>query len=372
MTELQVSLIAIGSSIVVGVISYNKWQEYKARKSVERAFSSSPEDVLMRDTAATPGQRREPLLDDASDGDTDPGMRGNASHAQDAGAHADQHREQGGMPLEPAAPERPQKALPVDERIDCEIAIELEGPVRGEKVLPALQRLGHVGGKAVHYIGQAEDGQWEAVATGGVYTTLRAGVQMANRNSNLNEIEYSEVVSRLRQVADEIGGESFVPDMTQVMVTARQLHQFVSEHDAQLGVTVHSKGAPWAINTLLAALERHGFDLRPDGRLVMQDGENGVLFSLSTNVTLAEETTNRLTLLLDVPRVAPERDGFGAMVACARMLAARLDGVVVDDAGQPLSEAEIAGIAAQVDGFYAEMEAADIPAGSVRALRLFS
>jgi len=64
-----------------------------------------------------------------------------------------------------------------------------------------------------------------------------------------------------------------------------------------------------------------GFDLRPDGRLVMPDGDGGILFSLSTNVTLAAETTSKLTLLLDVPCVAPLRDGFGAMIACARMLA---------------------------------------------------
>jgi len=135
---------------------------------------------------------------------------------------------------------------------------------------------------------------------------------------------------------------------------------------------VQSKGAPWAINTLLAALERQGFDLRPDGRLVMPDGEGGVLFSLSTNVTLAAETTSRLTLLLDVPRVAPARDGFGAMTACARMLASRLDGVVVDDGNQPLTDPTLAEIAEQVAAFYQHMESANIPAGSTRAMRLFS
>jgi FtsZ-interacting cell division protein ZipA len=144
------------------------------------------------------------------------------------------------------------------------------------------------------------------------------------------------------------------------------------EYDAQLSVNVQSKGAPWNIGTLLAALERQGFDLRPDGRLVMQDGDGGTLFSLSTNVTLAAETTSRLTLLLDVPRVAPQRDGFGAMIACAKMLAARLDGVVVDDGGQPLSDTALAEIAEQVSAFYSHMDSANIPAGSTRALRLFS
>jgi hypothetical protein len=57
MTDLQASLIGIGGAIVAGVISYNKWQEYKARKTMERAFSSSHDDVLMG-SAAWPCRRR--------------------------------------------------------------------------------------------------------------------------------------------------------------------------------------------------------------------------------------------------------------------------------------------------------------------------
>ena len=53
MTDFQMSLIAAGGVFVVGVITYNKWQEHKARKTVARAFSSDHDDVLMRtDTAA--------------------------------------------------------------------------------------------------------------------------------------------------------------------------------------------------------------------------------------------------------------------------------------------------------------------------------
>ena len=96
------------------------------------------------------------------------------------------------------------------------------------------------------------------------------------------------------------------------------------------------------------------------------------LFSLTTNVTPAEETTARLTLLLDVPCVAPARDGFGAMVGCAKSLVARLDATIVDDYNQPLTDAALSEIAGQVQEFYAEMNNADIPAGSTRALRLFS
>src|SRR5207253_1276097 len=147
----------------------------------------------------------------------------------------------------------------------------------------------HVGNKPVHFVGLREDGNWDTISRGNVYTSLAAGVQLANRSTALNEIEYSELVTRLRQVADELDAEPEVPDMSRVISMARELQQFVTEYDAKLSVNVISKGAPWAVNTLLAALERQGFDLRPDGKLVMPDGDGGILFSLSTNVTLAAE-----------------------------------------------------------------------------------
>ena len=366
MTELQASLIAIGGAIVAGVISYNKWQEYKTRKSVERAFSSAHDDVLMKEShsAATDGRRIEPVLVDGFDDAAIDALIPESLPESRPESHAD--------PSENFQSGTVEKELPIDELIDCIIPLGLDGSVRGEKILPVLQTLRHVGSKPVRFIGQTAGGDWEAIAHGGVYTALYAGVQLANRSSALNELEYSELVMRLRQVTDQLGAEPDVPDMSDVMEASRGLHQFVTEYDAQLSVNVLSNGAPWAINTLLAALERQGFDLRPDGRLVMSDGDGGALFSLSTNVTLAAETTPRLTLLLDVPRVQPSRNGFGAMVACAKSLAARLGGAVVDDANQPLTQPALEEITAQVNAFYADMEAAEIPAGSNRALRLFS
>lgn len=365
MTDLQASLIAIGSAIVVGVISYNKWQEYKARKSVERAFSSGPDDVLMHapdGKLSALQERQEPAF---------------VAPGQAVESVAEGMPETIGAPVEytpemPASTAGAPRDLPLDELVDCMIALTLEQPIRGEKVIGPIQQLRHVGNKPVHYIGMRDDGTWEAITHGSVYTTLQAGVQLANRTSALNEIEYSELVTRLRTVADELGAEADVPDMTPVMKSARALYQFVSEFDAQLSVNIQSNDGPWAISTLLSALEKQGFDLRPEGRLVMPDGDGGVLFSLSTNVTLAADTTSRLTLLLDVARVAQPRNGFGAMIACCRSLAMRMNGTVTDDGSQPLTEPALAEIAGQVKEFYANMAAAGIPAGSARALRLFS
>jgi hypothetical protein len=462
MTDFQTSLIAAAGVFVAGVFIYNKWQEHKAKKSVERAFASEHDDVLMR--TEEPGfDASEPALDPALDAAVNPAYAPVHTHA-DAPAHAplnaraepsftlgdvpmvdagsgaygkpphedivapsvvadDVQRIEpsadvpadAGHPVPPVAPVAPaasaaatpvpaptpapapvpaaapaiepvavahgvDTAVPpseqatalVDPLIDCLLPLDMAAPLRGEKLLPALQKLRLVGNKPVHYVGLAVSGDWEPVRHGIVYTKLQGGVQLASRTTALNELEYSELVTRLRTVADEIGAEPQIPDMMEVMAEARNLHRFVAAHDAQLGVNLAANGAPWDVTTLVGALEKQGFDLRPDGRFVMRDGEGGQLFTLSTNVSPAEETTGRLTLLLDVPCVAPARDGFGAMIACARSLVQRLDAIIVDDYNQPLSDASIAEIAGQVKEFYSDMEASDIPAGSTRALRLFN
>lgn len=384
MTDLQITLFGAGGVFIVAVFSYNKWQEYKAKKSVERAFSSDHDDVLMREgdagaapstAASEPVLRQEPRLDIGAAVKAEPTFGAPpvapAVFADEVGA-----QEPVLAPAAPAVPEpevaNEQATCLVDPLIDCLLPLVLEAPVRGDKILPVLQTLRLVGNKPVHFIGLHVNGDWEPIQHGGVYTKMQGGVQLASRTTALNELEYSELVTRLRVVADEIGAEPEVPDMMEVMAEARNLHRFVAGHDAQLGVNLHTNGAPWPITTLLVALEKQGFDVRPDGRFVMPDGQGGHLFSLSTNVTLAEDSTPRLTLLLDVPCVAPARDGFGAMVDCAKALVGRLDATIVDDYDQPLSDAALGEIAGQVQEFYQEMEAADIPAGSTRALRLFS
>ncbi|MEW6021780.1 MAG: cell division protein ZipA C-terminal FtsZ-binding domain-containing protein [Pseudomonadota bacterium] len=388
MTDFQMSLIAAGGVFVVGVITYNKWQEYKARKTVERAFASDHDDVLMR-SGSVGVDRQEPVLDVGMPGAEamEPSFGAPSSAAPDLGAAGGSVGAGAGAvaatsaALEPAAPPPGVTAGPapaevaeslVDPLIDCMIPLALEGAARGDKILPSLLKLRRVGNKPIHFIGLAVSGDWEPIVHGGVYTELQAGVQLATRTTALNELEYSELVTRLRAVADEIGAEPAVPDMIEVMSEARTLHKFVAGHDAQLGVNLKSNGPAWPMATLMGALEKVGFDVRPDGRFAMADGAGGVLFTLSTNVNMGAENTDRLTLLLDVPCVAPSRDGFGAMVKCAKELVGRLDATVVDDFEQPLLDASLEEIAGQVKEFYEEMEASDIPAGSTRALRLFS
>src|SRR4051812_12437687 len=132
MTDLQASLIAIGGAIVVGVISYNKWQEYRARKSVQRAFSGEHDDVLMGSGAtpraasgASSEERQEPSFSDAR---VEAGARANG-FADASQPDMDDRDDSAGF-----AHTLQQKPLPVDELVDCIIPLSLVGGVRGEKI----------------------------------------------------------------------------------------------------------------------------------------------------------------------------------------------------------------------------------------------
>jgi hypothetical protein len=92
-----------------------------------------------------------------------------------------------------------------------------------------------------------------------------------------------------------------------------------------------------------------------------------VLFSLALG-----ERAEQLTLLLDVPRAPQAADPWWRMVDAARACAERTGGRVVDDAGQPMTDAAAAGVARQLAGRYASLQEAGLDAGSPAALRVFN
>jgi hypothetical protein len=172
MTDLQMSLIG-GAVVFVGaVFVYNKWQEHKARKTVERAFSSEHDDVLMRPGEAPAMARHEPSFDLGAAGATGAGKGGDSGEPEprfepvvaDTVIGAD----------DAASPAAEQATSLVDPLIDCLIPLALEIAVRGDKILPVLHTLRHVGNKPIHYIGLAVSGEWEPIVHGGVWPTTSA------------------------------------------------------------------------------------------------------------------------------------------------------------------------------------------------------
>jgi len=87
---------------------------------------------------------------------------------------------------------------------------------------------------------------------------------------------------------------------------------------------------------------------------------------------VAQSAIGALTLNLDVPQVHRAERPFERLRDAAFALAESMDGLITDDAGQPLRPELINGIGGDLDRLYDTLEQHDLAAGSAQARRLFS
>ncbi len=148
----------------------------------------------------------------------------------------------------------------MDALIDVIAPIALDAPASGDAALAALPHTRRAGSKPFAIEGfNAQTRQWEVPAAGQRYTAFQAGVQLANRTGALNEIEYSEFVMKAQAFADAVNGTPEFPEMLDEVARARELDQFASAHDAQLGFTLRSTQCGVEPRLHPAACRPHGF-----------------------------------------------------------------------------------------------------------------
>jgi hypothetical protein len=227
----------------------------------------------------------------------------------------------------------------------------------------------------------AATGLWEVPAAGQRYSAFQAGIQLANRVGAMNQIEFSEFVTRTRQFADAIGGEAEFPDMLEEVARARELDQFAGAHDAQLSFTLRARKAAWSPGYVQQQAARLGFvaGVIP-GRMVVPakvDGQPPILvLSFDAQAALADEpdkaALRQIVLSLDVPQVAQEDKPFERMCEVALALAASMEGAITDDNGNPIRADSMDSIHADLQQLYETLQLRDLPAGSELCRRLFS
>ena len=352
MNSLTVALASLGGIVLAGVVAHGAWQARRA--GPKRASPSEREEP----SVSAPGESHAAALGDHDRDDA----------VDDAGAPA--RRVSKRLPLE------------LDALIDACASITVDAPVPGDVVLAHLPSKRHAGSKLVIVEGlDSETGGWEAPSAGRRYGELQAGVQLASRTGPLNEIEYSEFVQRMQAFADAIGAGMDAPDMLDVMARARELDAFASQHDAQLAVHLHARGAAWSVGYIQQHARRHGFV--PGvvaGRLVYPSSEEGappvLTLTYDSQAALADEpdraAVRDVTLAFDVPQTDASVEPFKAWQAAAQALAVGMDAAIVDDDGRPLSSGGFEAIGAELGALYTALEARGLGAGSVAARRLFS
>jgi hypothetical protein len=395
MNEFQLAMIGFGALLVAVVWGYNLWQEKKQRRQVESALPPAKPDVLMAGRTepgsevrreSAPAMRREPEFGPAAVF-REPTFGGGEPQPEDEPpVMAD-----GPAPAEQAADEpRPAVPLPAewaDGRADCLLRVEFVDPVPvGE--LWAEQAAWSPGlDKPVQWLGFDEHGgvggRWRNLLPqdpGGVIQ-VAAALQLADRRGALSEATLTAFLNGMHKLAQRFSGLVELPQPGPVIAAARELDAFCAGVDVQLALHVIPR--PGSLTSMVGArllpvIEANRLK-REGERFVAEDATGAEAFALTWETATASPSAKFEALALtglgfsiDVPRVADGQAAFERMVACAKQCADALGGQLSDAQRKPLADATVAAIRARIGELQASMDRMGIPAGGVRALRLFS
>jgi hypothetical protein len=345
MTELHYALIVAAAVVLLLLLAWSKWQERRQVRGPGERPGRPQLDPLQPPAAgaAGSGERIEPRFGEL------PGEAGVATAEQ-------QH---------------PRPQLPgwiEDPMLDCVLELRCAHAVDGVAVIDAAGPLLRLDcGLPVHVVawdGRAE--QWVVPDRFGFYGELLASIQLANRSRRLGDIEASQFIAAVQQVAVAIDADFDPPELPMLRRRASELEAKIAQFDVQIGLTLQP--GEGMFNPTVVARSALAAGLEPDGdRRWLRRGDDGLaLFT----ARLTEE--HLLLLELDVPTAPPAALPLQAMFAKASELAALLNARVVDDHGRPIAPGSIEAIEPALQALYERMRAADLEPGSGRARRLFA
>jgi hypothetical protein len=350
MNDLYLALGILAVVLLLAIWVYSKWQERRTLRRIQESVRGSVGDALLSPERAMPhsarGGRIEPTLGALADSPT-----------SDARSFSTE-------------PKVVPSAWVEDPFVDCGLELHCSHAVDGVAVIDAAAPLARLGlSLPVHLV--ALDGrsqQWVEPDRFGFYTELLVAVQLADRRKVLDEIDASRFISAIQHLAVALEADFDPPDAPRILGLARALDELCARFDVRIGLTLVPESEAWRLDRVGECAGRAGLSSvsLPAWQRIGANGQ--AVFA----VTAAGTPVERLQFELDVPSVAPSERPLRGMFEAATQMAADLGARIVDDNGKPVLPASIDAIEAQLDSLYAEMAAAGIEAGSVRARRLYS
>jgi len=388
MNELQLALIGFGALLVAAVWAYNLWQERKQRRQVEAALPPAKPDVLMAGRGeAEDAPRREPGIApftvprEPTFGEPEVPQDEEAEPTPVAAAPVEHEATPAG-----AQPPVPLPAEWADGRADCLLRIEFVDPVAVPEIWAEQAAWAHKLDKPLQWLGYMEHeggGRWHVLLPqeSGAVLQVAAALQLADRRGALREASLAIFLDGMHKLARRFAGLVDLPEPGPVLAAARELDAFCAGVDVQLSLHVIPRAGSIAEMVgarLVPALDACGLQ-REGERYVAVDEAGAEAFSLTcltAGGAVADKPESQalsdLTFSIDVPRVADGAAAFERMLASARQCADALGGQLADPQRKPLADATSAAIRARIADLQAGMARMGIPAGGVRALRLFS
>ncbi len=419
MSDLQIALIALGVVLVAAVWFYNLWQEKKQRQRAAEILPKTTPDVLMAGRSAKAGPdhgaakaaaiQREPTLiaPHARNPGSLPPTGGLVSAwggpAPTVTATESLPEKNESLPkveevqqpatlevdflLDDMEAEAQPATVPVpaewsDGRADCLVRVEFVDAVPATALWTEHAPWSETIDKPIQWLGLNERSQhWRTLLPqdAGAVVQLAAALQLVDRKGAVGPETLTVFLDGMHRLSQRFAGLVELPASTPLLSLADRLDAFCADVDLQLALHVlPAKTGEMAGAQLQPLIDADRLRLEGE-RFVAMDDTGAEAFALvcqsPTVFSAARLTDMSLTDLifsLDVPRVANGADAFDRMIACARRCAEALGGQLADAHRKPLTEATIVAIRGRIQDLQHQMAEKDIPAGSVRALRLFS
>ena len=356
MTELQMGLLGLGATAVVGVFAYNKWQEYRHRKLAEKVLDVHDADVLLEEAvrerpvagpaasdadlfgtaAASPSAEREtppfdgePVLHHDR---IEPVLRFETEPAEesvDPAADVIDAIDDIAPPKIPKEPEHDPESLPepvpalapeatrvqadahrevgdvpepthlLSPQVDFIAAFEVVEPAASYQILESQANVLARIRKPVHWLGFNETTrEWDVIVDDGqsAYRRIRVGLQLVDRQGPASDGELSVFAVAMQDLAEEMMAIASLPARPAALQMAAELDAFCASVDIQIGINVISQGQVFAGTKLRALAEAAGMVIDAERRFVRCDEDGNVLYVLLNQENLGFSTESMKTM----------------------------------------------------------------------------
>ncbi|XZG69410.1 cell division protein ZipA C-terminal FtsZ-binding domain-containing protein [Chitinibacteraceae bacterium HSL-7] len=367
MDDLKLGLLIASGAVVGAVYGYNWWQEYRYRKAAQRAFARNEGDVLMDapKNFVRQGERFEPSVVPADSAIE----RAEITPVQEAPAEV-----VAAPRVEPVNDAVADDDVLAESLLDPEFDFIVEIDTRDGVPIAARDVPPLPAPKRLVVLGRSGRDHWAVVQSNAAaqYDELRMGLQLADRQGALSAEQLNGFTMAVQQFADGIDATAVFPQRSAKLGAARELDEFCASVDVLIGLNLVSRVRPFAMQQVRVLAERAGL-VRQGEQYVYQSDSGKTLFTLANqDQSPLSASSDALTLLFDVPRVAGGVNVFDYLTEFAQSLAGQLGAALVDDNGRELTAASLARIRNQLVQLYAQMDDRGVVPGSVAALRLFA
>ena len=394
MNDLTLSLVGLGVAFVAAVWGYNKLQERKYRQAAEKVFRGEQADVLVTtdeyEPVAAPAEepaleafaetvyapladeRREPVIESPEPYFEPEPEAAPASYAEPAAP---------AVAPQPAMARNAPPADWCDESIDLIARLHFNDGIAADDLRQAQAAMQAHQRVHLRVFVDAGGGRWQPLIEAGnaVFAEVWFALQLVDRRGAVSVNDFEALRSSLQALASLRNGTLLFPDVAAMGEQARALDDFCAQLDLQLAINVLDAGNGAFPGTKIRGMaEAAGMQLTSNGEFQAQDENGHFMFALANMgepfdaQTMKSLQTHGLTFLLDVPHVSDGGHAFERMLSCARQFATTLDAALVNAQRAPISDAMVDGIRKKIHEIHEQMTLAGIPAGGVRALRLFS